>query len=996
MKTSAARYRATFFLIFAVSGFSGLIYESIWTHYLKLFLGHSAFAQTLVLVIFMGGMALGAWLASRYSPRWKNLLKAYAVTEGLIGVFALLFHDAFAVSTQFAYDAVFPALGIGHSLFIFKWSLAALLILPQSVLLGMTFPLMSAGIIRRFPKSPGATIATLYFANSLGGAIGVLTSGFFMIEWVGLKGTVMAAGLINIILAHIVWLMAADANAGTYTGRATDDRATDGGGAGTYRFFAAVAFFTGAASFIYEIGWIRMLSLVLGSSTHAFELMLSAFIFGLAFGGLYIRKRIDGIGDAVRFAGIVQVLMGFLALATLPVYSQSFEVMSFIMKSVSKTDAGYGIFNIASHLISLAVMMPAAFCAGITLPLITYILLRKGHGEESIGHVYAANTAGAIIGVLFAVNIGMPYFGLKGLISFGAGLNMALGVALIYISAGSFKKPAPVYVAALCMAAIAVTLFWVKLDPYKMASGVYRDAKARLQDKEILYYRDGKTATISVYKNQRGKITIQTNGKPDATMSLSEDSPRSVDELTQVLLGAIPLLINPDARIAANIGFGSGTTAHILLASPVMERVDTIEIEPFMVEGAEQFRPKVERAFSDPRSRIHIDDAKSFFTAQAIKYDIIVSEPSNPWVSGVSGLFSKEFYGLIRDHLDDDGVFIQWLHLYEINERLVASVIKALASSFSDYTVYSASSLDIIIAAKKEGFAKRPDPKALEKIPGLLEPLKRINIYSVHDVDMLSLGTRKILGPYFDASPVPANSDYFPFLDLNAAKARFMNEKFFDINFLGKSSLPFLEMLEGLKIRHFDADASYSYFQDRLFNSQWAAVMRDYIMHGSDLPEGAPNEIYQLPAITKILFSDCASMNADLWLGRLITLSNRLVPYLTPEELEEIWSNLESQACMSSLPQTHIKWFKLVRATSDRDGKMMARLATELLKYTDPKKDTGIYEYLLSAAMLGYLSGGNTQAARITGEKYSQNLAEGPGSMALKVLLHMASNGKRD
>src|SRR6516164_7419874 len=193
--------------VFVVSGFTGLIYESIWSHYLKLFLGHAAYAQTLVLAIFMGGMALGAWLVARYCGRLRQLLWGYLLVEALIGVLGVLFHRVFVASTDFSFATVIPALPAGLAINLYKWSLAALLVLPQSVLLGMTFPLISGGIIRRWPQRPGETLSVLYFTNSLGGAIGVLVSGFVLIGLVGLPGTTLTAGLLNSALALGVWLV---------------------------------------------------------------------------------------------------------------------------------------------------------------------------------------------------------------------------------------------------------------------------------------------------------------------------------------------------------------------------------------------------------------------------------------------------------------------------------------------------------------------------------------------------------------------------------------------------------------------------------------------------------------------------------------------------------------------------------------------------------------------------------------------------------------------
>ncbi len=185
--------------------FSGLIYEAIWSHYLKLFLGHAAYAQTLVLAIFMGGMALGSWIMAKYSHRIANLLMGYAIVEGVIGLLGLVFHRTSTGLMSWAFESVLPNIDSVAGAQLLKWSLGALLILPQSVLLGMTFPLMSGATVRRFPERSGETLAMLYFTNSLGAALGVLVSGFVLIDAVGLPGTILTAGLLNVALALFVW-----------------------------------------------------------------------------------------------------------------------------------------------------------------------------------------------------------------------------------------------------------------------------------------------------------------------------------------------------------------------------------------------------------------------------------------------------------------------------------------------------------------------------------------------------------------------------------------------------------------------------------------------------------------------------------------------------------------------------------------------------------------------------------------------------------------------
>ncbi|MEP7002159.1 MAG: fused MFS/spermidine synthase, partial [bacterium] len=332
-------------VMFVLSGAAGLIYESIWTRYLGLFVGHSAYAQVLVLVIFLGGMSAGAMIVGRRSERVRQPLLLYALVELAVGIIGLVFHDAFVWATHAAYDSLFPALGPGVMHTLAKWLIAALLILPQSVLLGATFPLMTAGALRLRTEWAGRTISLLYFANSLGASAGVLLAGFVLIEMAGLPGTLAAAAAINLIVAAAVFLVSRRVVHGVVSegaGRAplvapavvdvlANEATTPSVGRPLTTLLLAVSFGTAISSFIYEIGWIRMLSLVLGSATHSFELMLSAFILGLACGALAIRRRSDRGAASVRTLGLVQLAMGALAVATLPLYVQSFHWMADFM-----------------------------------------------------------------------------------------------------------------------------------------------------------------------------------------------------------------------------------------------------------------------------------------------------------------------------------------------------------------------------------------------------------------------------------------------------------------------------------------------------------------------------------------------------------------------------------------------------------------------------------------------------------------------------------------
>jgi predicted membrane-bound spermidine synthase len=946
--------RGWFYALFTLSGFAGLIYESIWSHYLKLFLGHAAYAQTLVLAIFMGGMALGSWLCSRHSARWRNLLVGYAVAEAVIGVCALVFHRVYAEATGFAYDSIMPALGSPLAANAFKWALSTALILPQSVLLGMTFPLMSAGLIRGYPDRSGGTLAMLYFTNSLGAAAGVLASGFFLIARVGLPGTILTAGMLNILLAAAVWLLAKD-----MAFAPPAPRRAAGPGVLGYAPLLAVAALTGAASFIYEVGWIRMLSLVLGSSTHAFELMLSAFILGLAFGGLWIKRRIDGIAEPEKFLGVVQVAMGLLAAATLVVYGRTFELMQWLFGVLARNDSGYAMFNLGSHLIALIVMFPAAFCAGMTLPLITHALLKRGAGERAIGAVYAANTVGAIVGVFAAVHLGLPVLGLKGVISAGAALDIGLGIALLWwVGRGSRLA---VYATATGVAGLAATLAFVQLDPFKMASGVYRHgALLSRADSAILYHRDGKTATVDVVRTPR-RVSIHTNGKSDAALIMEPGRGVAPDEATMILTGALPLAYKPDARTAANVGIGSGLTSQVLLASDRLAELDTIEIEQAMVEAARAFSPRNDSVYRDPRSRIHVEDAKTFFSTHDRRYDIIASEPSNPWVSGVASLFTGEFYARVKRHLAAEGIFVQWMQLYEISPPLVASVMKALSGEFSDYAIYAATDIDLIIIAKNGGVLP-PLSDAVFRHPRLAQELSRIQVRNVADFELHRIGGKRALQPYFDAFPIAANSDFFPVLDLGAARTRFLGARASDIVELSMLRIPALELL-GEGARRGAITESPRPWLKRSELTQGALALRAFLL------DGRPDRIARIPAavrsdaqLARMLAIECAGSPGSTGLDALLNAADALLPYLTSEELRAVWDRVGSSPCAARHGDVPRAWIALLSAVSGRDAGEMARRAEALLRHGEARAN-GRKDYLLAIAIAGRLARGDLDAA---------------------------------
>lgn len=945
---ASSRALPLYYFLFTLSGFAGLIYESIWSHYLKLLLGHAAHAQTVVLGIFMGGLALGSWWAGQRSARWSRLLLGYAAVEAAIGVCALVFHPVFvAASDAFLDFAAQAALG-PRALDLVKWSLGAALIAPQSFLLGMTFPLLSAGLLRGVTRAHGRVLATLYGLNSLGAAVGVLVSGLWLVGAVGLPGTITLAGMLNLALAAVVWL----ADRGRRAPPASPLVRVPSARLAPSRLLFAVAALTGLSSFIYELCWIRMLSLVLGAATHAFELMLSAFILGLALGGAWIRRRIDALGDALAWLAFLQLAMGACALLSLALYAQTFEAMAWLLRGLARSPAGYDLFLLGSHGLALCLMLPATFCAGTTLPLITHALQRDGHGERAIGGVYAANTLGAIVGVLATVHVLMPALGLRDTLVAGAALDLLLGVALLVMSTAGMRRALGAALASLVLLALIVSA--VPLDVRRMASGVYRHGVASWPaDAEVLFHADGKTASVDVLGTGGGKRTILTNGKPDAAIGPLDRAP-SPDEATMVLLGAVPLALHPEARRVANIGFGSGLTTATLLADPRLERVDTIEIEARMVEGARQFLPRVARAYDDPRSRIVIDDAKTWFAARNTRYDLIVSEPSNPWVSGVASLFSVEFYTMVSRYLAEDGLLVQWLQLYEFDTRLLASVIEALTTRFPHYAIYQTDDSNLFIVAHRTRVPESLSARLFET-PAMAAELERVGVREVADMRALRVASAHVLEPFFASYHAPRNSDYRPYLDQHAPRARFLRHNAGAVLALRNAPLPLLEMLEHAPPTEAALASGDTHAAARRRRAALATL--------AALVEGGAPPANDDEALLALGAADCpAALPAARLRDALLTVAERTAATLSAAENARLWRALGNHACLRADPQA-TPWLRLHAAIGARDAAAMRAEALALLESGRADDDARRHGLLVATAMLGALASGDAAGA---------------------------------
>ncbi|QND81903.1 fused MFS/spermidine synthase [Pseudoxanthomonas mexicana] len=954
--------------LFIVSGFAGLIYQSIWSHYLGLVLGHAAYAQTLVLGIFMGGMALGAWLASRRSTGWRNLILAYGIIELIIGVVGLVFHPLFVGYVDFSQQTVLPALsspGLAHA---YQWISGALLMVPQSVLLGMTFPILSAGYLRLAPNRAGEVLGGLYFSNSLGAAFGALATAFLLLPALGMPGTMMTAGILNIVVgigAWVVWKLVTADPVPASSGETTSELPSEPSAElpRLAKVVLVASFVTGSTSFIYEIGWVRLLNQALGTTIHSFELMLAAFILGLAFGGWWVRRKAASIKDAIRYAAYAQVFMGLAALVSVVALAKSFHWVGWLMQSLARTDSGYTLFSGGSAIVSLLVMFPAAFFAGMTLPLFTLALLRNGGGEQQIGRVYAANTLGAIVGVLAMVHLLIPLMGVRLSLILAALADAALGLYLMrYVSPG-VRTLGYALAGLATLAFTAFATIWGKHDPRVLAAGVFRTARAVVADGvQVPYLRDGKTATITASVGGDGTINISTNGKPDASLAPTLKQKPTGDEITMIMAGALPLVMHPDPKEVAVIGWGSGLTTHTLLGSPLPERVDTIEIEKGMYDGARVFGDRVKRAYEDPRSKLHVDDARTYFSMGNRKFDVIVSEPSNPWVSGVASLFTEEFYSFMRGHLKPGGMVVQWVQAYELNDELLATMVAALLEVFPDSELYVTNGGDLLILARTAE-AVAPNWAALT-VPDLSQELPRVGLGSPEQFALRRVGGPALLRNFVRTARAQPHSDFYPVVSLNAPRSRFKGETATSLLSIIDNGVPISEMLE--KRVEVPAQLSQYDVHSRFAQSKRTALaIRESLLNGGANVEEYGDDPSLLPQTMSLLRQSESRVKDSevlLWTRLVASVSQGSLSQLVSSEQQGVWSD-PAWISRDEQPQAVLDVLDALDATADRDAGRMYASAMKVLDYPDEVVSVFLKEQMFIQAMVGALASGHPDRA---------------------------------
>lgn len=736
--------------------------------------GNTTHAIATVLSAFMAGLALGSYLLGRVADAPRNALLLYGLLEAGVGVYGLAVPTLFAL-TQAAYTRLYGLADVSFTVFsILLFGLCFLVILFPTALMGATLPMLSRFCVTRL-AAVGQRIGDLYAVNTLGAVVGCALAGFFLIPELGLRGSVRLAAALNLGIAGLVIAAIAVTRGWPATSIAPEEGEAMAEPAAQRSLLDAallVAFgLSGAAAMVYENAWTRALTLVIGMSTYSFTVMLTTFLVGLGLGSLLYARWWGDRATGVAAFGLLQLGIALSALATIPLFERLPFLFLRLRHGFGDTFSQFLSIQIA---LSAAVMILPTLLLGATFPMVTRIytqsLYRVG---SSVGTAYASNTLGAIIGAFLGGFVLIPGLGVQNSISLAVAVTAGGGMGLVALDSRVRQGRRLVAAGALFLLSVAAILSFRTWDPKVMTSGVAvyaynytnlpSDALRRewMVRDDLLYYREGLTATISLHR-QAGADYIyeKTNGKVDASYG---DTP------TQLMVGYLPMLFNPTAKRVLVIGMGSGMTAKAAAAFPV-ERVEVAEIEPAVIEGARFFAEKNGRIHDDPRVHFVHADGRNYLVAAPGRYDVILSEPSNPWIAGIGNLFTREYYREALAKLSERGVFGQWMQTYGMAPEDLHMVYRTFAEVFPDVSLWAVNDSDMILIGTAWPqqlryadlrAALEPNPVARQDLKGLgfEDPISILAMYKMPKATLVRM-----------AAGAELNLDDFPRLEFRAPR----------------------------------------------------------------------------------------------------------------------------------------------------------------------------------------------------------------------------------
>jgi spermidine synthase len=662
---SPAAWAALLALFFS-SGAAGLVYEIVWMRLLSLTLSVTVFAVTTVLCAFMGGLALGAAIAGRTAQRVRRPLFVYGLVEATLAVVALVTPLVlFNLGPPYAW--LYKNLGgSGAALGAARFLLAFAVLLVPSTLMGTTLPLLSRAVIDR-REMVGRGAGALYAVNTLGAVAGCVIAGFVLIPSIGLQATNAIAASVSLAVGLVAMAMGRRRTF-AIDRAATDARVVHRPASLDVRLTYLAIAVSGFTALGYQVLWTRALEQFTHNSTYAYSAILATFLLGIAAGSALAAPLADRLRRPLLGLALVEIAISVSVVGALMLYAN----LDRLTPAAAVAMGGLASWGRVVALIFAqagSVLLVTTFLFGMTFPLVAKVVVESLDSVgERIATAYTANTAGSILGAVVVGFAILPALGMLGAFLALALLNIVIGSVLAWRAA-----PGRVRVVT-----VTAALAFIALTAVFTPKGLFERSFTR-RFGPLLFYREEVTDTIMVTDDRvKGRMIRYGDGRGTAgTGTMPEDR----------MYAQIPLILHPNPLRILNICFGVGNSLASVTTHPV-ERIDSVELSPGVVDAAPFFASTNRDVLRDPRIHMTIADGRNFLLTTRDTYDIIRLDPPELHTAGVVNLYTREFYELAKAHLNPDGIFSIWVNVAMTPDSDLRLLVRTLATVFPHVSIW--------------------------------------------------------------------------------------------------------------------------------------------------------------------------------------------------------------------------------------------------------------------------------------------------------------------
>lgn len=729
--------------LFVCTGASGLVFEILWVKQLTLVVSSTTFAVSLTVSVFLGGLMLGSELSGRLTRRIARPLRAYAIAELLAGALAAGVTLLLPRLPELA-----AALGLpGGGPLGVRAALVALILLPPTVMMGATLPLLSRYVASDDARV-GKDIGTLYTLNTLGAAAGCALGGFIAVSLLGVTGAALLAAVVNLLVGVTAFVLSR-----------SEPRliAVAPGPSSRFGWLEPFFFASGFAAIAYEVLWFRVVAIYFDASTYGFTVLLCTFLLGLVLGGaLYVRRWSRHPRPLELLTGLQSgiALLGLIAFAII-------GLSPGLARLTHGLASGPGGFVLGMFLHALVVILPPTILIGAVFPLVVRLgTERAAEAGARVGRLYAVNTLGGILGSFLTGFVLIPMLGTQ--LSYGLVCFVSMVLALL----AQAKDPDAKRRAKLQLGAVAMMLAVGLMLPPR---DFWTHAQVATPDANILSLREGRDGTLAVLEYTRETVCASNLYRCDEKCppfahrkltfgAISYASTVLPARRYMRFQAHIAMLLRPEASEVLEVCFGTGTTAGAFVSHPQLKSLDLVDLNPDVFAQAPLFDEVNHDVFSDPRVHRTVDDGRHFLLSTEKKFDVVSFEPPPPRALGVVNLYSRDFYALVKQHLKKGGVVTQWIPLDQQSSRLDRALTRAMSDVFKHVTMYVPSRLHGIAVASDEPLPEDLEQWALQyETLSVRDSLVDIGFHSPEELQATYFAADEALAKY--VGDVPAVTD---------------------------------------------------------------------------------------------------------------------------------------------------------------------------------------------------------------------------------------------